>query len=128
LQLLFDGYTDAALEALTTKGSLADQLDGFLQRLHGDAYAALVASKYGEELLDAHHQFASQASKNANSRALSALRKHLQVNTRVDRPVQTKTVELLTLSIAGFKQDHPTTAVYRRRLSFLADVSALALK
>lgn len=127
LQLLFDEYTDAALDALNEDASLVDQLDGYLQRLHGDAYAALAATRYGEELMDAHHQFASQASKNANSRALSALRKHLQTHTRADRRTQTKMLELLTLSIAGFKQDHPTPAVYRRRLSFLAETSAHAL-
>lgn len=127
LQLLFDEYTDSALEALTAQTTLFEQIDGYLQRLHGDAYAALAATEHGEELMDAHHQFASQASKNANSRAKNALRKHLQTHTEVDSRTQTKILEHLTLSIAGFKQDHPTPAVYRRRLSFLAETSMCAL-
>ena len=126
-RLLLEENTDAALDALSADVSLADQLDGYLQRLSGDAYASFASTDHGEELTDAKHQFAADAAANAIKRANDGLRKHLQTHTDVDRQTRTSTLELLTLSLAGLKQDHPTPAVYRRRLTFLAETAARAL-
>lgn len=125
--LLLNENTDAALDALSANVSLAHQLDGYLQRLTGDAYATLASTDHGEELMEARHQFAAEAAASAIKRANNGLRKHLHANTRADRRTQTRALELLTLSLAGLKQDHPTPAAYRRRLTFLAETAARAL-
>jgi AcrR family transcriptional regulator len=125
--LLLEESTDAALDALTTEAPLADQLDGYLQRLSGDTYASLAATEFGDELMEARHQFAADAAANAFERAHDGLRAHLRTQTDADPRTRTGTFELLTLSLAGLKQDHPTPAAYRRRLTFLAGAAARAL-
>jgi AcrR family transcriptional regulator len=125
--LLLDESTDAALAALAAPVPLADQLDGYLQRLSGDAYAALATTPFGDELMDARHQFAAAAAESAIRRAHDGLRSHLATHTTADRGIRTRTFELLTLPLVGLKQDHPTPAVYRRRLTFLAHIAASAL-
>jgi AcrR family transcriptional regulator len=126
-RLLLEENTDAALEALSANVPLVDRLDGYLQRLHGDPYSDLAATDYGEELMDAHHQFGTEAAAHSKKRAHDGLRKHLQTHTGADRQTRTGMLELLTLSIAGLKQDHPSPGVYRRRLTFLAQTAACAL-
>ena len=127
-RLLLDESTDAALEALGAPAPLADQLDGYLQRLSGDAYASLAATDFGDELMDARHQFAAEAAVNAMKQAHDGLRAHLKQHaTSADQRTRTSVFELLTLSLVGLKQDHPTPAIYRRRLSFLAQTAARAL-
>lgn len=126
-RLLLDEATDAALDALTEPAPLPDQLDGYLQRLSGDAYASLAATEFGAELMDARHQFAADAAANATKRAHDGLRTHLKTQTAADQTTRTRTFELLTLSLAGLKQDHPTPPAYRRRLNFLAHAAATAL-
>jgi TetR/AcrR family transcriptional regulator len=125
--LLLEEHTDAALAALSGDVALVDRLDGYLQRLHGDPYAALAATDHGEELMEAHHQFAAEAAAHAKTRAHDGLRKHLQSTTSADRRTRTGMLDLLTLSIAGLKQDHPSPGVYRRRLTFLAETAAHVL-
>lgn len=125
-RLLLDESTDAALEALAAPVPLADQLDGYLQRLSGDGYARLAATEFGDELLEARHQFAADAAANAMKRAHNGLRTHLKA-TPSDQRTRNRTFELLTLSLVGLKQDHPTPAAYRRRLTFLAQVAARTL-
>ena len=126
-RLLLDEATDAALDALVSPVALADQLDGYLQRLSGDAYESLAETKFGEELMEARHQFAADAAANATARAHDGLRTHLKTHTSADRTTRARTFELLTLSLAGLKQDHPTPAAYRRRLTFLAHTAARAV-
>ena len=125
-RLLLEESADAALDALAAPAPLADQLDGYLQRLSGDGYATLAATEFGDELLEARHQFAADAAANAMKRAHGGLRAHLDA-TPADRPTRTAAFELLTLSTVGLKQDHPTPAAYRRRLTFLAHVTARTL-
>jgi AcrR family transcriptional regulator len=126
-RLLLEESTDAALAELGAAAPLADQLDGYLQRLSGDAYQTLAATAFGAELMEARHQFAADAAESAIRRAHDGLRTHLKTHTSADRRTRTSTFELLTLSLAGYKQDHPTPAVYRRRLTFLAHTAARAL-
>ncbi len=84
-RLLLEEWTDAALEALDAPAPLADQLDGYLQRLSGDAYASLATTEFGEELMEARYQFAVDAAANAIKRAHDGLRAHLKANTRADQ-------------------------------------------
>lgn len=125
-RLLLEESTDAALDALVAPAPLADQLDGYLQRLSGDGYATLAATEFGDELMDARHQFAAEAAVNAVKRAHGGLRAHLKT-TPSDQRTRTGAFDLLALSPVGLKQDHPTPAVYRRRLTFLAHVAARTL-
>lgn len=125
--LLLEEHTDAALEALSTDAPLVDRLDGFLQRLHGDPYAALASLEHGEEFIEAHHQFLTEAAEKAKRRAQGGLRRHLQASTSADRRTRTGVLELLTLSVVGLKQDRPSPGVFRRRLTFIAETGARAL-
>ena len=125
--LLLEEHTDAALEALSGDVPLVDQLDGYLQRLYGDPYAAMATLQHGEEFMEAHHQFLTAAAENAKRRAHDGLRSHLRANTRADRRTRTGVLELLTLSIIGLKQDQPSPSAFRRRLTFIAETAARAL-
>lgn len=125
--LLLEEAADAALVALALPVPLAAQLDGFLQRISGDGYASLAATKYGDELLEARHKFAAEAAKAVVKRAHRGLRDHLGATTS-DQQSQDRTFEILTLSTVGLKQDQPAPAVYRRRLTFLAGAVAQALQ
>ena len=127
-RLLLEEATDSALAALELHAPLHRQLDGYLQRLAGDAYESLAATPFGEELMEARHQFAADAGRNATKRAHDGLRTHLHEHSTAERRTQQATFELLTLSLAGLKQDKPTPAVYRERLAFLAETAALALR
>ena len=124
--LLLKEATDAALDALAQPVALPAQLDGYLQRISGDGYATLAATKYGDELLEARHEFAAEAAAAALKRAHDGLREHLAATTS-DGQSQERAFDILTLSTVGLKQDKPAPAVYRRRLSFLAQAVARAL-
>jgi AcrR family transcriptional regulator len=125
--LLLEEATDAALIALALPVPLASQLDGYLQRVSGDGYAALSATRYGDELLEARHQFAAEAAAVAVKRAHKGLREHLKT-TKAEQRAQAAAFELITLSTVGLKQDQPTPTTYRRRLTFLAGAVARALQ
>ncbi len=125
-RLLFEEAADAALKALAAPVPLADQLDGYLQRLSGDGYATLAATEFGDELLEARHQFAADVAADAMTRAHDGLRDRLRATSSNQR-TRTGAFDTLTLSPLGLKQDHPTPAVYRRRLTFLAQVAAQTL-
>lgn len=126
-RLLLEQSTDAALAALAIEAPVAEQLDGYLQRISGDGYELLAATPFGEELMEARHQFAADAAANALRRAHDGLRDHLRRSSTSGRRTVDDTFELLTLSLVGLKQDLPTPAVYRHRLTFLADTAARAL-
>lgn len=125
--LLLEEATDAALIALTQPVTLAAQLDGYLQCISGDGYARLAATKFGDELLEARHEFAAEAATAAVKRAHKGLRDHLKRAT-FDQESQVRALEILTLSTVGLKQDQPTPAVYRRRLTFLSEAVARTLQ
>jgi AcrR family transcriptional regulator len=124
--LLLEEAADAALVALAQPAPLAAQLDGYLQRISGDGYAALAATRYGDELLEARHEFAAEAAAAAVKRAHKGLRHHLKAATS-DQQSQDRALEILTFSTSGLKQDRPAPALYRRRLTFLAGAVARAL-
>lgn len=125
--LLLEEAIDAALTALVQPVPLAAQLDGYLQRISGDGYATLAATTYGDELLEARHEFAAEAATAAVKRAHKGLCDHLKATTS-DQQSQVRALEILTLSTVGLKQDQPTPTVYRRRLTFLAEAVAHSLQ
>lgn len=126
-RLLLEESTDAALDALEVPGRVGAQLDGFLQRLSGDAYEALASAPCGDELMEAKHQFAAEAATTAISRAHDGLRAHLNAHG-ASRAAVDQTFELLTLAPVGLRQDDPSPATYRRRLGFLAHAAARMLR
>ena len=124
---LLQDSTDAALAALEADGTVADRLDGYLQRANGDAYEVLASTPHGDELMEARHEFAADVAASALDRAHRGLRAFLRSHTAADGATLATVVDLLTLSPTGLKGDNPTTAVYRRRLTGLARAAAGAL-
>lgn len=117
--------TDRALAALAEPTSLIEQLDGFLQRLSGDAYEQLAATDHGDELMEAKHEFAADVAAEAIARAHAGLRDHLSAGHPVDQV--DAVVQLLTLSPLGLKSDRPSPEAYRTRLSSLAHAGGALL-
>ena len=111
---------DLALAALKIDGTLPEQLDGYLQRAHGDAYEALATASFGAELMEARHEFAADIASAALERVHRGLREFLETAGDSDGATQSTVVELLTLSPAGLKADAPTIVDYRKRLTALA--------
>jgi AcrR family transcriptional regulator len=112
--------TEAALAALDAEGSVAERLDGFLQRANGDAYEALSATPFGDELMEHSHEFAADIVVAAQRRAHRGLRTFLRQNARLDARTLAAVTDLITLAPIGLKRDEPSTAAYRRRLKVLA--------
>ncbi len=112
--------TEAALAALAADGSVAERLDGYLQRANGDAYESLSKTPFGEELMEHSHEFAADIVDAAQRRAHRGLRAFLRQTTRADAATLAAVTDLVTLSPIGLKTDDPSTAAYRRRLTALA--------
>ncbi len=107
-----------AIAELAKPGSLEHQLDGFLQRWFGDLVAELRTTAHGIDLVEIKTGRAKPASDRINQRVRSAVSRHLKL---AGAPQLT---DLLLLSPVGLKSDGPSTAVYRRRLSALANALA----
>jgi AcrR family transcriptional regulator len=127
---LVDDAVDRALAALVAPGTIGEQLDGFLQRFHGDLWEQMSASPHSEELIVAKYQHAADSTARTLERLHAGLVARLR-RTGADRTTRAAWVEVLDLSPRGFKLDHPSVAVYRRRLTTLArgvaaDIEAVA--
>ncbi len=126
IERVLDRATTAALAALHNPGSVAEQLDGYLQRAVGDLTEHLRRS-HGLDLIEAKTGYA----KDVFERDLRRTRKGLMAFLRaaagpnVDAPTLTAWVDLLKLSPKGFKTDDPSIRTYRRRLLSLAVLVAL---
>lgn len=113
---------NAALAALAAAGTVADRLDGYLQRAHGDGYESLSTTPFGEELMEASYEFAADVAESAFARTREGLRTFVTSQTSLEDP--NTVIELLLLSPAGLKGDHPSPDTYRARLRALADAAA----
>lgn len=116
---LIDESVDRSLAALDADGPTAERLDGFLQRFDGDLWQRMAASPHAQELLDAKYAHAAEASAAGLARRHRGLVAALR-RTGAPPARRTEWAEVLTLSPQGFKSDHPSAAVYRRRLTALA--------
>lgn len=123
-QVLLEDATDAALAALDVDGTVAERIDGYLQRLSGDGYEALAATPFGAELMEARHEFAADVAQAAFDRARAGLRAFVNSNSSADARTRSAALDLLALAPAGLKGDDPTAAAYRRRLTTLAEAAA----
>jgi AcrR family transcriptional regulator len=109
---------DNAIAELTGPGPLERQLDGFLQRWFGDLVAQLRSTAHGIDLVEIKTGRAKSATGRINQRVRTAVSRHMKA---AGVP---QLVDVLLLSPAGLKSDDPSTAVYRRRLSALAEALA----
>jgi len=123
---LIDESVDRALAALKAPGSVAEQLDGLLQRFDGDLWEGMAASAHSEEILQTKNELAVDPW----APSLERLHKGLAAYVRrqgATRARSSEWTDLLELSPKGFKIDRPSVATYRRRLTALANGVAAAL-
>lgn len=116
---LFDDAVDRALAALDEPGPTAAQLDGFLQRFHGDLWERMAASPHSEELMVAKYRHAADTTSRTLERLSAGLDGYLSRTGR-DRATRAAWSDLLELSPRGFKLDQPSVGLYRHRLTVLA--------
>lgn len=128
LQVLLEGATDVALHELESDGTLAERLDGYLQRYKGDGYERLASTPFGVELNEARLEFAADIADAAFARARSGLRDFVHAATVANDEQRESAVDLLILGPTGLGGDHPTPADYRRRLTALATAAAMLIE
>lgn len=119
---------DAALAALQAEGDVVERLDGYLQRAHADGYEALSATPFGEELMEARHEFATDVAESAAERTRQRLEDFVKSISTADTETRKDVIDLLTLAPMGLKGDHPPPAMYRHRLRALAQAAATLLE
>ena len=121
---LMDDHVERALHALAQSGTVADQLDGFLQRFEGDLWDVLAASPHTEEILSAKSDDLTAAILVVTRRLWHGLGSYLlSVHPGQSAPaIQRRAdwVDVLHFSPKGFKFDGPPIETYRRRLGVLA--------
>lgn len=129
---LVDGAADASLACLGSgqvssqpTGSIAAQLDGFLQRFEGDLWERTSASPYGDDLLSAKSEYAPEAMGLVMKRLMRGLEAYLKRVSSGGRSVAAAKqragwMDMLEFSPKGFKFDQPSTVIYRGRLTALA--------
>lgn len=126
-EVVLQDSADAALAALEVEGGVFERLEGYLERAHGDGYEALASTAFGEELMEARHEFAADVAEAAFERTRQGLREFLTSLSTVDPSTRKEVIDLLLLSPAGLKGDHPSPATYRNRLRALARAAARLL-
>lgn len=126
-EVVLEDATDAALAALAADGSVAERFDRYLQRLSGDGYEMLAATPFGSELMEARLDFAADVADHATRRARRGLQAYVGRCDAPDDSTRRAAIDLLVLAPAGLKGDAPSPAVYRRRLTALADAAAAML-
>jgi AcrR family transcriptional regulator len=122
---LVEGAADRALAALDEPGTLAEQLEGFLQNFDGAFWERTSASPYGDELLSAKSEYAPEAVGVAMTRVGRALERFFRRVGPGQRSAAAKAqrkgwIDLLEFAPRGFKLDRPAVPVYRHRLTALA--------
>lgn len=120
--------TNAALDALATDGSIAERIDGYLQRMVADAYETLWGMAFAEEFLEARLEFAADIAEAELERGRSGLRAFIDDQTDAHPSTRAAATDLVILSPAGLKAGWPEPGVYRARLSTLARAAALLLE
>jgi AcrR family transcriptional regulator len=130
---LVEQAADRALAALDEPGTVAEQLDGFLQNFDGAFWERTAASPYGEELLSATSEYAPKAVGIEMKRIRRALEKYLRragggQRSAADRARRNGWIDILEFAPRGFKLDRPAVPAYRRRLTALAQSLASDIK
>jgi len=118
---LIEKHVELALAALAEGATVADQLDGFLQRFEGDLWEHMAASPHFEEIMSAKSDEVMASIAPASARLWSGLTTHLDtVATSSEEATRADWIDLLHFSPKGFKLDQPSIDTYRRRLATLA--------
>ncbi|MEM7092299.1 MAG: TetR family transcriptional regulator [Actinomycetota bacterium] len=122
---LFEGHVERAVDELQAESSVADQLDGFLQRFTGDLWEHMAASEHADEIESAKTGEVARAVGELLTDLWRELDQHLAtlVPGRSARIVARRRGwgDLLQLSAKGLRADQPTIDVYRERLRALAE-------
>ncbi|MXY03271.1 MAG: TetR/AcrR family transcriptional regulator [Acidimicrobiales bacterium] len=121
---------DAAIAELTKPGTVAEQLDRFLQRYEGDLWQQMSASDHTEEIINAK----SPDMRVAMAGTLDRLRIALDVyfgsvcpgDSALRQAQRASWIDLLGMAPRGFWHDEPSVTVFRRRLTTLAYTIAAA--
>ncbi len=123
----FSTALDAAQVELDRPGRLVDQIDGFLQRYHGDLKELVLSAALGDELLSFKAQHATDIAATAKERVETVLGAYLAATTGTDPESVAPWRELLETAPMGFMTGNPSLSVYRRRLRTLAEAVAAAI-
>lgn len=126
-EAVLEDAADAALAALDGDGCVADRLEAYLNRAHADGYEALSSTAFGEELMEARHEFAADVAETALERTREGLRTFVASLPSVDDDTRAQVIDLLLLSPKGLKSDHPSPETYCVRLQALAKAAAQLL-
>ncbi len=129
---IFEEHVANALAALAEPGTIAEQLDGFLQRYEGDLWQRMAASSHLDEIVGAKSARVSSAISGEVARLWDGMAGYLgdvapgrSARARADRDGW---LEVLQLSPKGFRSDQPSIDAYRRRLTALAGSIAAGIR
>lgn len=124
---ILDGATTAALQSLQRPGSVAERLDGYLQRAVGDLTEKLHPSAHGADLIEAKVGYARAVFESDLRRTRKGLAAYLKsvAGPVVDVATVTGWVDMLKMAPMGFKSDNPSLRAFRSRLTTLATLVAL---
>ena len=130
---LVEQAADRALTALEEPGTIAEQLDGFLQNFDGAFWERTAASPYGEELLSATSEYAPKAVGIEMKRIRRGLDQYLRktgdrLRSTASRAQRKGWIDILEFAPRGFKLDRPSITVYRLRLTALAESVASSIE
>lgn len=110
---------DRAVAATEGDGTVAERIEGLLQRWFGDLYAELRASAHGIDLVEMKAGRAKPTLDEISGRVRAAAQALLGAGSRPEL------IDLLLLAPAGLKADAPDVTTYRSRLTALgASVTA----
>ncbi len=123
----FSTALKAAVAELNQPGPTVEQIDGFLQRYHGDLKELVLSTPFGDELLTFKAQHATDIAAAALSAVSAALESYLTAPKGTDPKSMSQWRELLETAPMGFMTGNPSLAVYRRRLRTLAEAVAAAI-
>lgn len=115
---------DRALAALERDGDPVDRLDGYLQAAFGDPNEQLAAAAFGDEIVDAKHEFAADLADSIIAARRRGLERFLRRTYGLRGGTLTSVVDLIELAPLGLKADNPSPEAFRKRLRALASSSA----
>lgn len=123
---------DAALDELAKPGTVATQLDGFLQRYEGDLWEQMSASEHTGEIIDAKDVGIREEMSGPIERLQESLLAYFESvhpgKGKIQRANRASWVELLGLAPRGLWVDEPSVDAFRRRLTTLAVTVAAAVE
>ncbi len=127
LEDAFSNALKAARTELEAPGPLVNQIDGFLQRYHGDLKQRVLSAALGEEFLTFKAQHATDIAESANEQVHKTLDLFLSPLDASGGQSMEQWRDLLVTAPLGFMSGNPSLAGYRRRLRTLAEAVAAGI-